>query len=124
METKSARDADAHREGDLPGAPGDDHVLDRRRQRRWVPTMVGWGAFLIGLLDVIGGLEPEWHHRMFTPRIGSLIPGSVAIARTGMVIVGLLLLLVSHGLRRRKRRAWRAVTGLLALTIVLHVLKG
>ena len=33
-------------------------------------------------------------------------------------------MLLAHALRRRKRRAWRAVIVLLALTVVLHVVKG
>jgi lysyl-tRNA synthetase class 2 len=36
------------------------------------------------------------------------------------VIVGLLLLMLSHGLRRRKLRAWQAVVFLLAFDIAIH----
>jgi lysyl-tRNA synthetase class 2 len=43
------------------------------------------------------------------------------VARSADVIVGLLLLLLSHGLRRRKRRAWQAVLALLVLDITIHV---
>jgi lysyl-tRNA synthetase class 2 len=37
------------------------------------------------------------------------------------VLIGLLLLMLSHGLRRRKRRAWQAVTLLLALSVVVYL---
>jgi lysyl-tRNA synthetase, class II len=40
------------------------------------------------------------------------------------VIIGLMLLLLSHGLRRRKRRAWQAVVALLVFDIVIHFLHG
>ncbi|GAA4620589.1 phosphatidylglycerol lysyltransferase domain-containing protein [Actinoallomurus vinaceus] len=77
---------------------------------------------LIGLHDVIGALLPEWHRRMV--RLDEYVPGSLNnAARTATLVAGLLLLLLSHGLRRRKRRAWRAVAALLAFTIVSHVVK-
>ena len=36
------------------------------------------------------------------------------------MIIGLMLLMLAHGLRRRKRRAWQAVTALLAFDIGIH----
>jgi lysyl-tRNA synthetase, class II len=51
------------------------------------------------------------------------VPGTlVNVTHTVTVIIGLLLLMLSHGLKRRKRRAWEAVTGLLAVSVVVHVL--
>ena len=38
------------------------------------------------------------------------------------MIIGLLLLLLSHGLRRRKRRAWEAATLLVAFSMFIHLL--
>jgi lysyl-tRNA synthetase class 2 len=97
-------------------------VVERRSQRRWVPATAGWLSFLVGLHDVVGALLPEWHRRMV--RVDEFVPGSLNnAARTATLVAGLLLLLLSHGLRRRKRRAWRAVVGLLAFTIVSHVVK-
>jgi len=53
------------------------------------------------------------------------VPGTeVAVASTAIVITGLMLLMLSHGMRRRKRRAWQAVVALLAFNIVIHVLHG
>ncbi|MCW2948110.1 MAG: hypothetical protein JWR24_4827 [Actinoallomurus sp.] len=96
--------------------------MERRSQRRWVPATAGWLSFLVGLHDVVGALLPEWHRRMV--RVDEFVPGSVNnAARTATLVAGLLLLLLSHGLRRRKRRAWRAVVGLLAFTIVSHLVK-
>jgi lysyl-tRNA synthetase class 2 len=108
-----------------PGRPEDEQrgdAVERRRHRRWVPATAGWLSFLVGLHDVVGALLPEWHRRMV--RVDEFVPGSVNnAARTATLVAGLLLLLLSHGLRRRKRRAWRAVVGLLAFTIVSHVVK-
>ena len=51
------------------------------------------------------------------------MPGSLTnVAHTLTVIIGLLLLMLSHGLRRRKRRAWEAVTLLLAASVVVHLI--
>ncbi len=51
------------------------------------------------------------------------MPGFLAnVTRTSDVIVGLLLILLALGLRRRKRRAWQAVLALLAFDIVIHFL--
>ncbi|HEY7487843.1 MAG TPA: phosphatidylglycerol lysyltransferase domain-containing protein [Streptosporangiaceae bacterium] len=95
---------------------------DRRRRRRWVPAVAGWLCLLTGLIDVLGGVAPEWHNRMLT--ITEIIPGAFTnAARTATVITGLLLILLSHALRRRKARAWRAVVVLLALSIVFHVVR-
>ena len=51
------------------------------------------------------------------------MPGTlVNVTHTVSVIIGLLLLMLSHGLKRRKRRAWEAVTVLLAVSVVVHVI--
>jgi lysyl-tRNA synthetase, class II len=95
---------------------------DRRHQRRWVPITMGWLCLLIGLTDIIGVAIPglHLHHRLH--RITVFMPGTVTnLASTATVIIGLLLLMLSHGLRRRKRRAWQAVTVLLAFSVLIHV---
>jgi lysyl-tRNA synthetase class 2 len=83
---------------------------------------MGWLCLLIGLADIIGVAIPglHLHHRL--GRIAAFVPGTVTnVASTATVIIGLLLLMLSHGLRRRKRRAWQAVTLLLAFSILIHV---
>src|SRR2546423_749804 len=95
---------------------------DRRHQRRWVPITMGWLSLLIGLTDIIGVAIPglHLHHRLH--RITVFMPGTVTnLASTATVIIGLLLLMLSHGLRRRKRRAWQAATVLLAFRGLTHV---
>ncbi|HEU5155522.1 MAG TPA: GNAT family N-acetyltransferase [Streptosporangiaceae bacterium] len=115
---ESKRETTDHRDNDPASRP-----LDRRRRRRWVPALAGWLCLLTGLTDVVGGIAPEWHERML--RLTGIIPGALSnAARTATVITGLLLLLLSHALRRRKVRAWRAVVALLALSIVFHIVRG
>ena len=49
------------------------------------------------------------------------MPGTLTnVTRIADVIIGLMLLMLAHGLRRRKRRAWQAVAALLAFDIGIH----
>jgi lysyl-tRNA synthetase class 2 len=93
----------------------------RARGRAWIPNVAALLCFLIGLNDVLAVLKPglhNWAHRI----LGSA-PGTLTnVGRTADVIVGLMLLLLSHALRRRKRRAWQAVVALLAFDIAIHFL--
>jgi lysyl-tRNA synthetase, class II len=94
---------------------------DQRGQRRWIPALAGLLCFLIGLSNVFAIFAPAWHEKL--ERINHYVPGMLTdVTRTADVIVGLLLLMLSHGLRRRKRRAWQAVLALLAATIVIHLI--
>ena len=50
-----------------------------------------------------------------------MIPGTLTdVTRSADVLIGLMLLMLAHGLRRRKRRAWQAVAALLAFDIAIH----
>jgi lysyl-tRNA synthetase class 2 len=92
---------------------------DRRQQRAWIPGLAALFTLLIGLDDIISVFRPGWPHRLHVVR--SMVPGTLTnVTRSADVIVGLLLLMLAHGLRRRKRRAWQAVTGLLAFDIGIH----
>jgi lysyl-tRNA synthetase, class II len=113
-----------------PGA-GDDgefphsqpyRVPDRRQQHRWVPLVTGWLCFLIGLADVVDVAIPrlDLEHRLH--RITPFVPGVLTnVTMTADALIGLGLIMLSHGLRRRKRRAWQAVCLLLLISVVIHV---
>ena len=95
---------------------------DRRHQRRWVPIVAGWLALLIGVADVIEGAVPGVYAQYRLHRIGDLAPGTLTnLTRTADVITGLLLLMLAHGLRRRKRRACQAVILLLGVGVVIQL---
>src|SRR5580704_15691028 len=87
---------------------------DRRQQRRWVPAAAGLIAFLLGLADIAIGLTPPQnvvHHRL--AHLAHVVPGTIThLTRPADVVIGLMLLLLSHGLRRRKHRAWQEVMAL------------
>jgi lysyl-tRNA synthetase class 2 len=92
---------------------------ERRRQRAWVPGAAALLTALIGLADILNILRPDLASRLH--RINYLMPGTLTnAARSADVLIGLMLLMLAHGLRRRKRRAWQAVCALLAFDIAIH----
>jgi lysyl-tRNA synthetase, class II len=94
--------------------------LDLRQQLRWVPLCAGLAALVIGIGYIVEGLLPHLYHRRLRG-LSDILPGTlVNLTRTTDVIIGVLLLMLSYGLRRRKRRAWAAVMALLAIGLVLH----
>ncbi|MER6014292.1 phosphatidylglycerol lysyltransferase domain-containing protein [Streptomyces bluensis] len=78
-----------------------------------VPALVARACTLVGLLDVAAGVFPRFRHsRMHA--IAEVLPGALGpFAAALSLSAGVLLLLLAHGLRRRKRRAWRAAVVLL-----------
>ncbi|MGW0031643.1 phosphatidylglycerol lysyltransferase domain-containing protein [Streptomyces sp. NPDC003314] len=80
-----------------------------------VPSLVGTACTLIGLLDIAAGVFPRFRasrvHAVAEVLPGTLGPLSAALSLSA----GVLLLLLAHGLKRHKRRAWRAAVVLLPL---------
>ncbi|MFF4170060.1 phosphatidylglycerol lysyltransferase domain-containing protein [Streptomyces sp. NPDC001744] len=80
-----------------------------------VPSLVGTACTLIGLIDIAAGVFPRFRvsrvHALAEVLPGTLGPLSAALSLS----VGVLLLLLAHGLKRHKRRAWRAAVVLLPL---------
>ncbi|MEO8519597.1 MAG: phosphatidylglycerol lysyltransferase domain-containing protein [Dermatophilaceae bacterium] len=91
------------------------------KPRSRVPAVVGALTYLVGFTDIVYGMARGWRQRLH-PMI-DLLPGAIAAASAGTVVSGILLLLLAHALRRRKRRAWRAALALLALSFALHAVK-
>jgi len=117
---------DQRADGQHPSRPA-----GRRGSRRLAPAIAGWLSVLVGLADIAGQLAAELPGRY--PQLarglheaGAVMPGAglATAARVAGVITGLLLLMLSHGLRRRKHRAWQGVTALLAASALLDLLHG
>jgi lysyl-tRNA synthetase class 2 len=88
-----------------------------------VPPAIALATVALGVLDLVSALTPERAARLRTLR--SVVPLTVSSAASaGTAVAGLLLVMLGHGLRRRKRRAWRAAIALLVLSTALHVVKG
>ncbi|MFI9648735.1 phosphatidylglycerol lysyltransferase domain-containing protein [Streptomyces sp. NPDC052040] len=78
-----------------------------------VPALVAGACTLVGLLDIAAGVFPRFRHSRMH-RIVEVLPGAFGpFAAALSLSAGVLLLLLAHGLRRRKRRAWRAAAVLL-----------
>src|SRR5580704_13705729 len=80
------------------------------RRRAWIPGIASLLCLVIGLSDILAIFKPAWHATLNN------------VTRSADVIIGLMLVLLAHGLRRRKRRAWQAVLALLVFDIVIHFL--
>jgi lysyl-tRNA synthetase class 2 len=83
------------------------------------------GAFLaaVGVLNIASAILAPVQARL--DFIGSLVPLAIPhVARVLAVLSGLLLLFGSRQVARGKRRAWQAAVSLLAVSVVLHVVKG
>jgi lysyl-tRNA synthetase, class II len=119
----------------LPSGDRSDHQprpLDRREQKRWVPRLAGWIVLVVGvgfiLVGVNSGLYERIHyihsrlHKVVVTTPGSLTL-TLALTRTALIVIGLLLLMLCHGLFRRKLRSWQAVMGLLILAAALNVVR-
>ncbi|WP_238434819.1 MULTISPECIES: phosphatidylglycerol lysyltransferase domain-containing protein [unclassified Frankia] len=107
-----------------PG-PAGGGVLPRLSAWRlpWVPRVVALLTLAIGVIDIVFAVTPEWRSQLADLR--EVLPGSVSRqAAAFTVLVGMLLVLLARGLRRRKQRAWRAVAILLAASVVLHLVDG
>ncbi|GAA1074314.1 phosphatidylglycerol lysyltransferase domain-containing protein [Kitasatospora arboriphila] len=91
--------------------------------RAWLPGVVGYACLLIGLLDICSAVFPKLRHTRMHTFAGQLPGATTTLAAAGTLMVGVLLVLLAHALRRRKRRAWRAVVVLLPMGAALHLLR-
>ncbi|MDH2387572.1 phosphatidylglycerol lysyltransferase domain-containing protein [Streptomyces sp. HNM0663] len=107
----------ATKDGDKSGLVPDRTGRVRRALRgprpESVPALVGTAATVVGLIDVAAGAFPRFRHsRLHT--LAEVLPGATGpFAAALSISAGMLLLLLAHGLKRHKRRAWRAAVILL-----------
>jgi lysyl-tRNA synthetase, class II len=118
-----------------PRPPADGHArpFDRRHMHRWVPRFAGLVVFLVGLGFIVVATRPElylqvhghMHSRLH--RLSAVAPFTLGLTSTltrlAFVVIGLLLLMLSHGLRRRKRRAWQEAMVLLVVAAVVNLFR-
>lgn len=101
-------------DGDKSGSvPNSARKFARGPRPESVPVLVGTACTVVGLIDVAAGVFPRFRHsRMHT--LAEVLPGALGpFAAALSLSVGVLLLLLAHGLKRHKRRAWRAAVVLL-----------
>ena len=90
--------------------------------RPWVPAAMGYATALIGLVDIIGAVEPRLRDTRVR-ELASFLPGVNTLATAAELVVGILLIMLAHALRRRKQRAWKAVVVLLPVGAALELLR-
>lgn len=78
-----------------------------------VPSLLAIACAFAGLLDIAAGAFPRFRHSHFHIP-AEVLPGTLGPCAAALALsAGVLLLLLAPGLRRRKRRAWRAAVILL-----------
>ncbi|MEE4422598.1 MULTISPECIES: phosphatidylglycerol lysyltransferase domain-containing protein [Streptomyces] len=86
-----------------------------------VPGLIGTAGAAVGLLNLIAGVFPRFRHSR-VHALAEVLPGAVSpLAAAASIVVGILLLLLAHGLKRRKRRAWGAAVALLPVGIAAQL---
>ncbi|MCX4747376.1 phosphatidylglycerol lysyltransferase domain-containing protein [Kitasatospora sp. NBC_01287] len=91
--------------------------------RAWLPGAVGYACLLIGLVDIASAIFPKLRKTRMHTWAGQLPGTTTTLATAGTLLIGILLVLLAHALRRRKRRAWRMVCVLLPAGAALHILR-
>jgi lysyl-tRNA synthetase, class II len=95
-------------------------VLLRRVQS---PTVAAWAAVLVGVIGIVSAATPEFTDRYDV--VKAVLPqGIPEAARVLTVAFALMLLWLSRGLARRKRRAWQLAVVLVVASAVTHLAKG
>jgi lysyl-tRNA synthetase class 2 len=111
--------------------------VDRRHQNRWVPRLAGWIILLIGFTFIAIGTDAGLYAKLHSAsrsdairalhRVALTTPGALSLTysapRLALTLIGLLLLMLCHGLVRRKHRSWQAVMTLLILAAGINVLR-
>ncbi|MFJ9869446.1 phosphatidylglycerol lysyltransferase domain-containing protein [Streptomyces sp. NPDC101165] len=99
--------------GEVPSRSSRARRILRGPRPEAVPALVAKACALVGVVDIAAGVFPRFRHsRMHA--LAEVLPGSFGpFAAALSLSAGVLLLLLAHGLKRRKRRAWRAAVALL-----------
>ncbi len=96
-----------------PAPPRGVRRLLRGPRPEAVPVLAGRVCALVGLLHIAAGVLPRFRHSR-AHALAEALPGALGpFAAALSLSVGVLLLLHAHGLKRGKRRAWRAAVALL-----------
>ncbi|WP_163512462.1 phosphatidylglycerol lysyltransferase domain-containing protein [Fodinicola acaciae] len=88
-----------------------------------MPLALAALSALYGLISIWSAVLPR--SRAHLRVLSEFIPKPVTFAAIMLAIAaGIVLVLLAHGLRRRKKRAWRLAVAISAVLIVTHLSKG
>jgi lysyl-tRNA synthetase class 2 len=91
-----------------------------------------WIVMLVGLAFIAVGINAGLYQQVVNVnsrlhRLSGAAPFTLALTssltRTALVVIGLLLLMLCHGLRRRKHRSWQAVMALLIVAAIVNLIR-
>ena len=95
------------------------------RSARRTPGIIAALTWLVGIVTIVSALLPAEHNRIrYLTRIVGLPVVASATATAIAMSLGILLIFLARGLRRRKQRAWQAVVVITAAVALSHILKG
>jgi lysyl-tRNA synthetase, class II len=89
-------------------------------------------VLLVGVSFIALGVNSSLYQRLHLAhsrihRVALTTPGALTLTfnltRTALIVIGLLLLMLCHGLFRRKHRSWQAVMTLMVLAAALNVIR-
>lgn len=87
--------------------------------------IIAASTWLLGLLTVVSAVLPGQRDRVhYLTKIIGVPTEASATATAVAATLGLLLIWLAYGLRRRKRRAWRAAVVVTAVVALSHIAKG
>ncbi|MFC1418269.1 phosphatidylglycerol lysyltransferase domain-containing protein [Streptacidiphilus cavernicola] len=110
-------------EQQFPEGPQRKGIQLPKVSRPWAPAAVGYATALVGLGDIVGAVAPHFRGTR-VHELASFLPGTVTrVATAASLVVGILLIMLAHALRRRKQRAWQAVAVLLPVGFLLEALR-
>lgn len=91
--------------------------------RSRVPVVAAYLALAIGVVNIVRAVHPAFWHTRFAGA-AAVLPGVAgSLAGATSLVAGILLIMIAHALRRRKRRAWRLVIVLLPVSALAEVLR-
>lgn len=107
----------------------DDDVAADSRPAWWplsyrrTASVLATATWLLGALSIVSALLPAQRDRLH--ELTQILPTPASATATAVTAtLGVMLLYLAGGLRRRKRRAWRAAVTVTVLLAASHVLKG
>jgi lysylphosphatidylglycerol synthetase-like protein (DUF2156 family) len=106
----------------VPGGADWPPVRDPARRLRTVRRLAAAGIALLGVADVVSAIVPPQLRGRLHPILGYVPLGISEAAGALVALAGIGLLALSRGVRRGQRLAWAVAVGLLAGTVVLHLL--
>ncbi|WP_425550097.1 phosphatidylglycerol lysyltransferase domain-containing protein [Actinomycetospora chlora] len=105
---------------DSPTAEAAEGRFARFRGRR-IARVVTWAARIAGLLTILSLVAPLLRRRLQPATWFGLPPEATFVGTAVVATLGVGLMMLATGLRRRKRRAWQLAVVACVLLVVSHV---